>query len=280
MSDGAARDLLRLYRVRDWAHFLPLPLAGWAAGDARSATSLAGGALAWALALAYMSALNQAFDDGHDRRPGKNPVGVSLDRRRAIACAAPAALGCLAATALWVPSRAALSAALLAASTVYSAPPRLKSVPLVGTLWNVVLAAPGLVLAGGPRAGHPSFAALAGVFCAALLGSQLLHEAEDRDDDRAGGASTVAVMLGARGALALTAALLTVVPALAWSLAAAMPRRGLFTLLVGAWCGPWAVALASRALRGDLVDLRALRLRYRHAAVALGAAAFAVSLAP
>lgn len=274
----SARDLLRLYRVRDWTHFLPLPLAGWIAGSARSWCALAGGVLGWALALAYMSAINQAYDDRLDRRPDKNPVGAAIDRRGAVWRAVPAALGCVTVLAACAPSRVAMGVALLAASTAYSAPPRLKRVPLVGTLWNVVLAVPGLVLADTPRAGHPSFAALSGVFCGLLLVSQLLHEAEDRDDDRAGGVSTVAVMLGEPGALRVACGALAMLPWVAWALSPAMPRRMLFTGAIAAFAMAWVALLGRRLARGDLRALRATRLRYRYAAVALGAAAFALTL--
>jgi hypothetical protein len=64
-------------------HFLPLPLAGWLA-SARDPSELFGGVAAWACALAYTSAVNQAFDDRLDR-PGKNPVGAAIGRTRAIA---------------------------------------------------------------------------------------------------------------------------------------------------------------------------------------------------
>lgn len=278
MRDVAARDLLRLYRVRDWLHFLPLPLAGWVAGEARAPAALAGGVGAWVLALAYASAVNQAFDDRLDRRPGKNPVGAGLSRRSALLGALPAAVGCIAVTAAWAPSRWGAAALVLAAATVYSAPPRLKRVPLLGTLWNVVIALPGLTLADAPRAGHPSFHALAGAFSLMLLGSQLLHEAEDRDDDRAGGVATVAVLTGARGALAATAAVLAALAALAWRLSDAMPQRALFRATVLLFSSAWAATLLERLARGDLGELRTLRLRYRHTAVVTGAAAFASAL--
>lgn len=278
MSRDFALALLRLYRVRDWLHFLPLPVAGWIAGDARSPSALAGGIAAWALGLAYMSAVNQAFDDRLDR-PGKNPVGARLSRRTALAWSLPAALGCLAAALAWVPSRWHVAAMLLVASTAYSAPPRLKRVPLVGTLWNVVLALPGFTMADAARAGHPSFDALVSAFSLMLLASQLIHEAADRDDDQRGGVSTIAVVAGARGALLAASLSLAALPPVAWWLARAMAHQGLFTASLSFFAAPWSAALAMRALRGDLRELRALRLRYRYTAVAAGAAAFALSLA-
>lgn len=278
MMRDHARDLVRLYRVRDWLHFLPLPMAGWIAGDTRAPTALAGGVAAWAMALAYMSAVNQAFDDRLDR-PGKNPVGARLSRRTALLWSLPAALGSLVVSVAWAPSRWHVTALLLVAATAYSAPPRLKRVPLVGTLWNVVLALPGLTLADAPRAAHPSFGALAGTFSLMLLASQLIHEAADRDDDRVGGVSTIAVVAGARGALFAAALCLAALTPVAWWLARAMAHRALFTAALCLFAAPWSAALTSRALRNDPHELRALRLRYRHTAVAAGAVAFALSLA-
>lgn len=278
MNRDAALDLLRLYRVRDWLHFIPLPAAGWIAGDTRSLSALAGGLAAWTLGLAYMSAVNQAFDDRLDR-PGKNPVGARLTRSTALAWALPAALGCLAVAFVWVHARWHVAALLLAAATVYSAPPRLKRVPLVGTLWNVVLALPGFTMADAARAGHPSFDALVCAFSLMLLASQLIHEAADRDDDQRGGVSTIAVVAGARGALFAAALSLAALTPVAWWLARAMTHRTLFTAVLLLFAAPWSVALATRALHGDLRELRDLRLRYRHTAIAAGAAAFALTLA-
>src|SRR5207244_192340 len=90
---SALRDFLRLYRVADWIHFLPLPLAGWLAGEARDALALVAGVAAWALALAYTSAINQAFDARVDRAdPAKNPVGKRFGRREAVILSLPPAL--------------------------------------------------------------------------------------------------------------------------------------------------------------------------------------------
>ena len=85
---------LRLYRVKDWIHFLPLPLAGWVADPRHpSMVALVGGVLGWGFGLAYASAINQAFDDRLDRMwRAKNPVGdggEGFARRQAIALSIP-----------------------------------------------------------------------------------------------------------------------------------------------------------------------------------------------
>ena len=268
----APRDLLRLYRVADWLHFLPLPLAGWMARSPRTPRELAGALLSWTGSLAFMSAVNQAFDDRLDRRAGKNPVGSGLDRAAALRLAALPALVAVAASASLAPAGLAATAALLVAATVYSAPPRLKRVPVVGTLWNVVIALPGMVLAGAPQSPSPRFATLAALFAGLLLGSQLLHEAEDRDDDRAGGVTTVAVLFGARGALGAALAVVAPLPLAPWLLDPARPAATLATALFAAG---WCAVLARRIALADTAALRQLRLRYRWSALALGAAVFA-----
>lgn len=271
------RDLLRLYRVRDWLHFLPLPLAGWLAGDARDLRALLGATLGWSLALAYMSAVNQAFDDGLDRRAGKNPVGARIDRLVALRLAAIPGVLSLAVIVRCAPRGIVPALALLLASTAYSAPPRLKRVPLLGTLWNVVIALPGLVLADPTALDRPSLRAQAALFALLLLASQLIHEAEDVDDDRAGGVTTLAVILGARGALALASLVLASLPLASLALAAELPLRALLVLATLAFAAPWCAILGARARGGSLASLRALRLRYRYASLAMGAVVLALT---
>jgi 4-hydroxybenzoate polyprenyltransferase len=268
------RDLLRLYRVSDWLHFLPLPLAGWLAGEERRAPVLAGALASWALALAYASAINQAFDGRLDRRAGKNPVGSRLGRRAAVLLSLPPALAAMLASAALAPAGLAPTLLVLAAATLYSAPPRLKRVPVLGTLWNVVIALPGLVTAGLPGAERFPLRLLAALFALLLLVSQLLHEADDRDDDRAGGVATVAVVLGVPGALWAACAGLAALPLATYGLAAALALRGPLTAAAGLFSAGWLWALGARLAGGGAAGLRGVRLRYRYTALALGAAAF------
>lgn len=273
----AVADLARLYRVLDWVHFLPLPLAGWWAGEARSGRSLVGGLAAWGMALAFMSAVNQAFDDRLDRRAGKNPVGVRFGRREALLMAVPPALLSVALAAWLSPRGLVPTLLLLAAATVYSAPPRLKRVPVLGTLWNVVIALPGLFLADAPRAGHAPLRLLVTLFALLLVVSQLLHEAEDRDDDLAGGVFTVAVVTGVRGALGAAALGLAAIPLATWALSAGMAHRAALTAATGLFSAAWLATLGAVLRGGERRGLRAVRLRYRYAALALGALAFALA---
>lgn len=272
-ADGPC-DFLRLYRVLDWLHFLPLPLAGWLAGDARSACTLVGSLVGWAFALAYMSAINQAFDDQLDRHAGKNPVGARFHRREAIVLSLPPAVAAVLVVAWLAPAGLPPMLLLLGAATVYSAPPRLKRVPVVGTLWNILIALPALFLADRASLDRPSLRVLVGLFALLLLVSQLIHEAEDREDDRAGGVSTLAVLMGARGALGAAALGLAALPTVTFSLAEGLSRRVLLVAGTALFSAGWLTALAALVRRGDLTGLRAVRLWYRYAALVLGALAF------
>lgn len=265
-------DLLRLYRVKDWVHFLPLPLVGWCATPApRSVAVLAGSVLGWALALAYASAINQAFDGRVDRlQRSKNPVGSRLAVPEALRlaalplCAAPVVVGLLA------PAGLAALAVFVAAATLYSAPPRLKRVPLLGTLWNLLVGAPGMFFAARPAALAPPSPLLVGLFCLLLLASQLLHEAQDRDDDAQGGVPTVATLGGRRLALRSAAAVLLSVPLAGFWLAGALTHRWALTAVLALFSVAWAAVLAARPAAGT-ASLRRLRMAFRYTALALGA---------
>ena len=275
MIRSPARDFLQLYRVRDWLHFLPLPLAGWFSSDARTVSALVGGVVAWALALAFMSAINQAFDDRLDRATvGKNPVGARFSRRQAVLFAVPPALAVLPVLALFSPHGIVPGLVALIAATVYSAPPRLKRVPVLGTLWNIAVGAPALFFAGAPDFDRVPFRLLVALFAALLLVSQLIHEAEDRDDDRSGGVPTVAVLTGTRGALAMAVALLAATPVLTWLLSRGLNGRGAVTVATAVFSVAWIVSLVGRMQRADLSGLRRVRLNFRYAAFVLGAAVF------
>lgn len=271
-------DLARLYRVLDWVHFLPLPLAGWFAGEARSARSLVGGLAAWTMALAFMSAVNQAFDDRLDQRAGKNPVGRRFGRREALLLSVPPALLSVGFSAWLSPAGLVPTLLLLVAATVYSAPPRLKRVPVLGTLWNVVIALPGLFLADAPRSPDTPLRLLVALFALLLVVSQLLHEAEDRDDDLAGEVFTVAVVTGVRGALLAASVGLAALPVVTAWLARGLRLRWLLAGATAAFAAWWLAKLGMLVRRGELRGLRAVRLRYRYAALVLGAVVFAAAV--
>ena len=268
---------LRLYRVKDWVHFLPLPLAGWVADpDHPSVTALVGGVLGWGLGLAYASSINQAFDDRLDRMwRAKNPVGAGFERRQAILLSIPPFVASLGVLALLAPMGLLPGAALLVAATLYSAPPRLKRFPVLGTLWNLLVGVPGFFFASRPSVGELPLRPLVGLFAALLLGSQLIHEAQDRDDDVVGEVRTVATEGGRRTALLAASALVITTPLVAWCLAAGVDRRVEITAACTVFAAFWGALLWSRMRCDDSAELERLRLRYRYSALCLGAVVFA-----
>lgn len=268
---------LRLYRVKDWVHFLPLPLAGWVADPHHpGVTALVGGVLGWGLGLAYASSINQAFDDRLDRVwRAKNPVGAGFERRRAILLSIPPLVASLAVLALLSPLGLLPGAALLVAATLYSAPPRLKRFPVLGTLWNLLVGVPGFFFASRPSVGELPLRPLVGLFTALLLGSQLIHEAQDRDDDVVGEVRTVATEGGRRTALLAASALVITTPILAWYLADGVDRRAEITAACTAFAAGWGALLWTRTRCEDSAELKRLRLRYRYSALCLGAVVFA-----
>lgn len=263
-------------RARQWWHFLALPVAGVALDPARGGGVLAAVAatLAGAAALAYGYLLNAVADRGMDLDRRKNPLlgeaPVSLRwPLAALATAALASAGLVSTVAV------AAVVTMLVSGWCYSAGPRWKSVPLLGTAMNVANFTPLLFLGvrDGARAG--ALLPLALAFAALLLQNQLLHEAADAEEDRRGGLRTTFAALGAGGAA--VAALLCAVglggvvlhgfaehPARAWALAL---------------CAP-ASLLAPVALASGLPPERAASARrwHRAGAAVVGAALFALSL--
>lgn len=219
--------------------------------------------IAWAFALAYTSSINQAFDDRLDHA-GKNPVGSLFDRRRALLLSLIPLTGCLLTLAIFSRDRLFAGLIMTLSATIYSAPPRLKRYPVVGTLWNVVMGIPGFFFAGAP----PLF--LVALFALLLLVSQLLHEAHDRDDDRAGQVRTVATELGRPATLWLAMIFLLGAPAIAWGHPETILALAAFSVLSG--------NLVMRHLRvEDSRRLGRLRLYYRWLAIVAGAIAFAAT---
>jgi 4-hydroxybenzoate polyprenyltransferase len=278
-GSSAARDIARLYRVRDWIHFLPLPLAGWFSSADGTLVSLIGGVFGWALGLAYTCCINQAFDDRLDSANiGKNPVGENFGRREAIILSIPPAVGSLVVVALTSPSGLVAAVTLLIVATLYSAPPRLKRIPGLGTIWNLVIGVPGLFYAGQPDFSAGALRLLGGLFAWLLLISQLIHEAKDRDDDRAGGIATVATLTGVRGALGAAVFFLALLPPVTWLLSNGVSLRIPLTVASTVFSIGWIVALVARIARRDETGLRQVRLQYRYACLVLGGLAFAATV--
>lgn len=269
------RAYWRLYRVKDWLHFLPLPLAGWLGDPHRGGiASLVGGVIAWGLGLAYASAINQAYDDRLDR-PSKNPVVEGFGRRQALALSIPPMLGSLVVLAVWAPLGLLPGVTLVAAATFYSAPPRLKRFPVLGTLWNLLVGVPGFFFAGRPPLDELPLRPLVGLFALLLLGSQLIHEAQDRDDDAVGGVRTVATVGGRSTALLTAAVLVVATPVIAWFLTEGLSQRVPITMACLVFAAAWGARLWTRLRCEDGSELKRLRLQYRYTAIGLGALVFA-----
>lgn len=268
---------LRLYRVKDWVHFLPLPFAGWIADPEHPGLgALLGGVLGWGLGLAYTSAINQAYDDRVDRMwKAKNPVGGVFNRRQAIALSLPPAVASLVVLALLAPMGLLPGVALLVAATLYSAPPRLKRFPVLGTLWNLLVGVPGFFFAGRPSVTELPLRPLVGLFAVLLLGSQLIHEAQDRDDDAVGEVKTIATEGGRRVALIAASALVIATPLIGWWLAEGVARRVEITIACSLFAAGWGALLWSRVRCEDGEELKRLRLGYRYSVICLGAVIFA-----
>jgi 4-hydroxybenzoate polyprenyltransferase len=274
---ATTRDVARLYRVRDWLHFLPLPLAGWM-GGARNPVALAAGICAWACALAFASAINQAFDDGLDRTDvDKNPVGQVISRATALRWAILPLLLCVIFETLCPTSSRVVAALQLFAAAIYSAPPRIKRVPVLGTAWNLVVGLPGLLFADVPQSPSLTLRLLLVLFGLQLLVNQLLHETQDIEDDRRGGVQTIAALLGPRGAILGACFLLVASPLAAFwmtPVAVRVPMTAANTVFAVAW----VLVLVSRRLVDEPGVMRVLRRQHRYTAFVYGAAVFALSI--
>ncbi|MFO0552188.1 MAG: UbiA family prenyltransferase [Polyangiaceae bacterium] len=274
-AEGGVGAYLRLYRVRDWLHFLPLPLAGWAADPtSHGLATLASGVVAWGFGLAYTCAINQAFDDRVDRASAKNPVGSSFQRRAAVRLALPPLALMFVTLALGAPSGLPAAFILAASATLYSAPPRLKRFVFVGTLWNLIVALPGFFFAARPPVLELPLRPLAGAFTVVLLASQLIHEAQDKDDDARAGVRTVATVAGRRAALLGALALVAVLPLVTYLLGSGLETRWLATALCVPFSGLWVAVLNLFGRTEDRRVLKLLRLGYRYTGLGLGALLF------
>lgn len=251
------RRLVQAIRLRDWWHFLLLPLAS---GGPPLAVAR-GVCLAFAI-LAFGYLVNGLSDRGLDSDTRKNPLGSS--GRPALVAAGFALLALvLSLSGPLVVTLATVTS--LAAGTVYSIGPRLKRFPLVGTLANAACFAPLLWLGvpdGAPRA---DLATLTALFVLLLLQNQLLHEAADRDDDARGRVLTTFRAIGRRPAALLAAALGVGMVLLA-------PHFALALALFAAFVVFFPAALFQR---GDEVPaMRTLRLAHRLGCILAGGAVF------
>lgn len=188
-------------RLRHWAHFLLLPLAGVdpdANYELMLGATLRGIALAFAL-LGFGYLLNGLSDRAVDRDPNKSLPQAGWRPWLLLGALWLLALGLAAAAPLVVQ---VASAVCLLSGILYSVGPRWKAVPLLGSALNLTNFAPLLVVGAAPGRPMPLLGPLLALFAPLLLQNQLVHEAADAPDDRVAGIATTFVRFGvARTAL-------------------------------------------------------------------------------
>jgi len=269
-----SKSIVTLLRVGQWAHFVFLPLATLELHADPLTASLAvfrGMAIA-ALILGYGYLENAAADREMDRsgrknplRPGELPGWVGVTKTGLV----------IAATVLSLAGPALVTGATLtslAAGWVYSAGPRLKKKPFVGTLLNAVAFGP-LVLVGANSSVLPERTwSLVALFSLLLLQNQIVHEAADATEDRLGGVRTTFVALGRSGSGVLALLLGLLAAAVVWQ---RIGRSGALPIALAFGLGVPAMLLAvgergAAMARGRLV--------HRFAALLVGALVFAAEL--
>jgi 1,4-dihydroxy-2-naphthoate octaprenyltransferase len=278
---------LRRWRASQWWYFVGLPLAvigpldatdreaalealasaditaaarlGWrtlAAANPLSALEAGLALLSAAALLASGYLANAIGDHGMDRSATKNPLlGDAVPRSAAREVQILGLIALLAALVAGGVVGAAAASVAFAGGYAYSLGPRLKRLPIVGSMMNVVYFGPMLALAWQPGA-TARLATLAGLFAGLLLGNQWIHEAADADEDRGGGVATTFLRVG-RGTTAALATLVALSTAAA-ALAAALPTATCVAVALAASIAP--VALLTRGARPAAMG-RARRLQ-------------------
>lgn len=211
---------LAVLRVGQWLHLLPLPAAAMAPRDLpQQLPALAIGVAAAAGALAFAYGANALADRSTDLDAVKNPL-VSADPTPLDVGVVAAAAALALALGVGAGPRACAAVLLsLASAALYSLGPRAKVLPGLGTLLNVGIFAPLLLVA---PAGLPLPAALPcwmAAFVALLLQNQLLHERADAAEDAHAGTLTTGRWLGESGTRRLAAVVGLVGSAVATALA-------------------------------------------------------------
>ncbi|TMB50410.1 MAG: hypothetical protein E6J56_21825 [Deltaproteobacteria bacterium] len=178
---------------------LPVPLATFDLYAPRGRAWLAAGrgvASAFVI-LAFGFLLNSVSDRQVDRDGRKNPLIIAGAAGYQYSLAVLLVLSLALAAVSPVPARLAILSCLVL-GVVYSIGPRLKSVPVAGSLTN----AAGFTLMlffGMSSATLPAgFGYVALVYATLLLQNQLMHEAGDQFEDRASGIRTTWLTLGPR----------------------------------------------------------------------------------
>lgn len=268
---GAWRRARRALRATDWWYFSLLPLVSLVDGSGRAdgiVVRLLGSVVAAACCLAYAYGYNGITDRGMDRDQGKNALaGIDAFPREAAVLVTACALTALAIAAA-LTRVALLGVALsLLAGTLYSGHLRLKRLPVVGTLVNVLIFVPFPLLA---LVGPPSPAMFLLIYCFYVLvtQNQILHEVGDSEEDIAAGVRTTGVVVGVTG--------VRVIAVVLGPLAALVLWRWLGT---ASWSSTAAaVALCGGAVlvaQGDVDRAAGLRVTHRWYSVVAGGILFA-----
>lgn len=149
--------------------------------------------------LAFAYGINGVTDRGLDRAVSKNALaGAASVPREVTTLLVASAVVALGVASLLGFAALGLAACSLFAGFVYSAPPRLKRLPFIGTLANVAIFAPLPILATDLAVSRP-VSVLEYVFVVLLMQNQLLHELSDVDEDARGGVRTTGAVLGTWG---------------------------------------------------------------------------------
>ncbi len=259
----------RALRVRQWLHFLVLPVAGVdLSADARvSAVALARGVALAFLLLGFGYLVNAIGDRFLDRESAKNPLaGHALPDLR-FGGALLVVMAALSVTLAWTASQPVLLATgiCLVSGLVYSVGPRLKRFPILGTAMNATHFGPLLWLGLAGAAAPAGLWGITFVFACLILQSQLVHEVQDRAEDSAGRVRTSVVAFG-EGWVAAGAAALGLAAAVLTATLLGQPVVGAALLLGFGIAFPIALQRKARP--------QALRAWHRYGAVAAGALLF------
>jgi 4-hydroxybenzoate polyprenyltransferase len=253
-------------RLRHWAHFLLLPLATfdpWSRSSEAYFAAARGVASAFSI-LAFGYLLNSLSDRRMDLDARKNAfiVAGAGDARFLLFGLIAASVG----LALLSPWPARLATLLcLAFGCIYSIGPRIKSIPIVGSLTNLANFGPLLFVGMQNASLPPGFAFLALAFAALLLQNQLIHEAADSVEDRRGGVRTTWMMLGPARTAWLAALLGLAATGAAASLLSPFAPQTMVALCLGVFGVGFPLLLARRGVESRV----ATRLRIAHRGCAL-----------
>jgi 4-hydroxybenzoate polyprenyltransferase len=269
------RSALRFYRVLDWLHFLGFTLLGILLADASGSLSLSRTVMIVAASaglLAYAYSFNEVFDRELERLHCiRQNSAVSDDSTHALFPAVPL-LGSLVLLLQFSWAVLVLGVLFSLLWTTYSYPiPRLKAIPVVGTLVNGI-GFPLLFLIGFAAVRAPSFGCLWFFLALVLLGipAQLIHEVCHSQGDRLLQLHTTAIRYGTRralqgGILALVCVIMLV---------AIMLNQGLVDIMtalsIGSFAGLFTLILLFEHRRQDVANFRQLRVKYKYGGILVG----------